>query len=285
MNISILDEQKRHQVQCFHCGEFFMVCRCTNHPHGDGYQFMFNDADLPSTNSSIEDNVQFWGALIKAGQLTMKFNYDLFYREQYLNRDGPTMIRDEDLKRQFYDCWDKYTKTSHFNDVLAKAFPLISVAQLKTAGIEAWNSFFSGRWWELCRFSVMFVMNSLETCGPNPHAPSTAQMRVIADLMQMVEVVLNIGCPSSHNYSLVAPERVSDMSKLALFQRVPIPADKVEAVKEKKISEGDDDSDEDADSGTEENGPVDAIAVGVFHPNKKSKRNKKKKGKKTSGKK
>lgn len=278
MSVPVFDDAKRRQVQCFHCGEFYLVCQCKNKPHGDGYQFMFNDDDLPPTIASIEENIQFWGVVVKSGELTQKFNFDLFYREQYLNRDGPRLIRDTTLQQQFYQTWESYTKTSHFNDVLAKAFPLITIDQLKKTGVEAWDSFFSGRWWEICRFSVMFVLNSLEVCGPNPRDPSTANMKVIADLMQMVEVVLKLGCPGSNNYSIIAPDRSTAMSKLALYQRVPIPADKVKVVKEKKEGEESDDSSDDEDGA--EGGPIEATNVGVFHPNKKSNKNKKKKGKK-----
>ncbi len=217
--MSVPNTELGRRIQCFHCGEFFMVCQCKI-PGQEAYQIMLDDHELPPSTATVEDKIQFWGMLLQQGQLTKRFNFGLFYEEQLMQRNAMTLIRNVELKRRFVDIWMQYTKSDHF-PLLVKTFPKMSENDLKRVGFETWNSFFNGHWWELCRLSIMFVMNSLEYCGPNPFAPETLAMRVLADALQMVEVALKLGAPNEYIYSIVAPLRLTSMKDLVIFKRVP----------------------------------------------------------------
>jgi hypothetical protein len=219
--MNLEDVDLAHRIQCFTCGEFFMACTCQNQQEGENHQYMLNDEDMPPATTSFETNLKFWMRLVKLGQLTAKVNVDLFYQDQ-VNHGFFNLIHNADLKYQFYVVWDAYCQSEHFLTVVVPTFQVLGLEKLKRVGKEALDSYFSGRWWELSSFCVALVMNSLEICGPNPNAPTTMPMRMLADALQFVELVLK-QVSKHQSYSLIASEKVSSMQVLAAFTRVAAP--------------------------------------------------------------
>lgn len=218
-NPEAIDVNLLRALQCFTCGQFFMACACTGEEHGGNYQFMVDDADLPARDGAILDNVKFWGKLVKHGILTMKFNFDKFFDDMFIrNRTLLDLMTDAQIQAQMRGFWAAAVDDATVYSRILTGFPsLQNRTRLKAVGTECLDSFFSGRWHEMCQMQIELIYTAIVTQGPDPYAPSSARLKQLTDAFGTVEMIL--GWVSKHPmYTLVATDRLTHMTRMETYQ-------------------------------------------------------------------
>lgn len=155
--------------------------------------------------------------LVRFGVITRQMNFNLYYQEQLVDTNFLDLMRNTTLSDQFYNIWNSYITTAHFENRLMPDFPTYSREQLERVGRETIDSFFSGRWYELCHLSIGLVMCSLVNAGPDADHPASAPLRRITDVIQFVESI-SMMVSKELMFTFVAPEVILAMSNLALFK-------------------------------------------------------------------
>ncbi|RYH02090.1 hypothetical protein EON65_47985 [archaeon] len=223
----LIDPELIKRVQCFACGETGGPCRCVGQPPGANRQFLLNDDDLPSRDASIEDHIEFWGYLLPHGPISSQFNAQLFYHQELLENGILDLIKDSQIQQDIYAWIHAYVNSEHFSTVVAPAFRTLGVEKLKQVPVEALDSFFAGRWYELCPLHIDLIMNAVNLQGPNPSDSSSARYVKVIGALQAIAMVLG-WMSRNPAFSLCASERLTHMRQMAVYTRSPVPTQPAE---------------------------------------------------------
>jgi hypothetical protein len=228
------DAELSQKIQCFRCRKHIATdgCQCSpTEPAGRNYQFMLEDQDLPAISASLHTHILFWVRLVSLGPLTKQFDVKSFYEDQ-MTGGLFDLFDEEDITNAFYSFWEAYTESQHFHEVIMRTFSKMTPENLKLVGKQGLDSYFSGRWYELCQFSISLIMNALNVCGPDPRAPTSARLGPVVQGLMLNEAVLK-SVSAELCYALIDEQRSSRMSSLAAYTILPTATEAKEEVEEK----------------------------------------------------
>eukprot|EP01040_Poterioochromonas_malhamensis_P006436 gene6436-6933_t len=220
--VSDLDLSRR--VQCFTCRQVIFLCQCAGNQAATGRecQFMIEEEDLPdqSVESSIQDNIHFWGRLVRLGKATQQFDMNEILNRVFVAENLYNTLKDENVRQQFYSFSHAYTQHPHFLEVVVRAFPGLTLPELQLLGKEGLDSIFSGRWYEICRAQIGLIMNSLQLCGPNPNDPNSLPLKKVVNSLMLIDAVLD-SLSEKRGFSIVDPYRLAAMRSLTVYKLKP----------------------------------------------------------------
>eukprot|EP01031_Cornospumella_fuschlensis_P031562 gene31562-38147_t len=219
----LIDPELIKRVQCFACGEIGESCKCIGQPPGANRQFLLNDDDLPARVASVDDHVEFWCYLLPHGPISAQFNAQLFYHQELVENGVLELIKNTQIQQDIRSWINAYIDSEHFNTVVAPSFRNLGLDKLKRVPVEALDSFFSGRWYELCPLHIDLIMNAVNLQGPNPKDPSSEKYVKVIGSLQAISMVLG-WISRNPAFSLCASERLTFMRQMAVYTRTPIPA-------------------------------------------------------------
>ncbi|KAJ1555413.1 hypothetical protein HK405_001967 [Cladochytrium tenue] len=212
----------QHNMQCYNCGTWFMMCPCEGLGNGEDLQFVLREADLPpppatspagpASAAGVQRHMEFWGELTGIHPRGNRMDAAQFVADAVRRGLVQAMASHRALMERVWA--DFKADKSQIKEVKRRWKNVWSVPQLKAVGDEVMDSYFTGRWYELHIFGMTLLVQALNFSELQPE--SQPELRMMAESIAFVsEVVKNISVKPG--FTLVAPASYPRLRHMTVF--------------------------------------------------------------------